>query len=285
MDKLDILIVVLVLILLILYYRTITCNFIKVENYDNFKLDENKDELYISLQDKVFNENESYKNDIELFNKYGQLDNWTKPYILDAGTGMGRHYKCINSYDCIGVDKEDLYLKKAKIRNPLGKFKLGRLENSELFEPETFTHINSMYDTIYNNKPNTDMNKIISNYHYWLKKGGILTTHIYEKLDKIDPSPREHSMSYKDKDKNIHALTYFDDFTHDAYFKKGENFKQTYIEKYIVKSGNFIQRFRDLFIIPKEKMIEKYIKNDFELYHIQSLKNIKDMSLYFFKKK
>ena len=84
-----------------------------------------------------------------------------------------------------------------------------------------------------------------------------------------------------------HALTYFDDFTHDAYFKKGENFKQTYVEKYIVKSGNFIQRFRDLFIIPKNDMIEKFIRNNFELFHIQSLKDagIEDMSLYFFKKK
>ena len=227
------------------------------------------------------------KNDIKLFNKYGQLDNWTKPYILDAGTGFGRHYKCIKSYDCIGVDKEDLYLKRAKIRNPLGQFKLGRLENSELFEPETFTHINCMLDTMYNNKQDTDMNKIISNFHYWLKKGGVVTTHIYEKLDKIDPSPREFSMGYEDKDKNKHALTYFDDFTHDAYFKKGENFKQTYIEKYIVKSGNFIQRIRDLFIIPKKDMIEKYIRNNFELFHIQSLKDvdIEDMSLYFFKKK
>ena len=129
------------------------------------------------------------------------------------------HTRCpiVYSLDIPLEYQEDMYLKRAKIRNPLGKFKHGRLDNSELFGPETFTHINCMLDTMYNNKPDTDMNKIISNFHYWLKKGGIVTTHIYEKLDNIDPSPREFSMGYEDKDKNKHALTYFDDFIYKYY--------------------------------------------------------------------
>ena len=195
---------------------------------------------------------------------------------------------CIRD-SCIGVDKEALYLKRAKIRNPLGEFKQGKLENSELFPPETFTHIICPMDTLYNNKPKNEMNQIISNFKYWLKEGGIVMTHIFENPDKIDPSPREHSMFYKDKDGNSHALTYFEKFTHDAYFKKEEeeDFKQTYIEKYIVKSGNMIQKMREFFFIPKKNMIEKFIENNFDLFHIQSLKNIdiEDYTLYFFKKK
>ena len=283
MDSLDILIIILVLIIFVLFCKYFKNN----ENYHNFKLEENNDELYVSLQDKVFNENHIYENDMKLFNKYGQLSNWTKPYILDAGTGFGRHYKYIKSYDCIGVDKEELYLKRAKIRNPLGEFKKGKLENSELFPPETFTHIICPIDTLYNNKPKNEMNDIISNFKYWLKEGGIVMTHIFENPDKIDPSPREHSMFYKDKEGNSHALTYFEKFTHDAYFKKEEDFKQTYIEKYIVKSGNMIQKMREFFFIPKKDMIEKFIENNFDLFHIQSLKNIdiEDYTLYFFKKK
>lgn len=289
MDSLDVLIILLVLVLFVLFSRAIISGqFIKnTESFDNFKLKEDNDDLYVSLQDKVFNENSIYENDIKMFNKYAQLDNWTKPNILDAGTGFGRHYKCIKGYDCTGVDKEELYLKRAKIRNPLGTFKHGRLEDSELFPPETFTHIICSMDTLYNNRPQSEMNQIISNFHYWLKKGGVIMTHIFEKIDKVDPSPREYSMSYKDKKDNIHALTYFENFTHDAYFKKGEDYKQTYVEKYIVKSGNMIQRFRDFFFIPKEKMMKKFIDNNFELFHIQSLKklDIDDYSLYFLKKK
>ena len=53
MDSLDILIIVLVLIIFVLFCKYFKNN----ENYDNFKLEENNDELYVSLQDKVFNEN------------------------------------------------------------------------------------------------------------------------------------------------------------------------------------------------------------------------------------
>ena len=48
-----------------------------------------------------------------------------------------------------------------------------------------------------------------------------------------------------------------------------------------------IQKMREFFFIPKKDMIEKFIENNFDLFHIQSLKNIdiEDYTLYFFKKK
>ena len=105
----------------------------RYELYDNFVLNKD-DKMYIKLQDLVFIENHFYKNDIDLFNKYGEFSKWNSIRVLDAGTGFGRHYEQLpNDIEKIGVDKENLYLERAEIRNPEGKFILGKLENNKLF--------------------------------------------------------------------------------------------------------------------------------------------------------
>lgn len=257
------------------------------ENYDNFKLEE-QDRQYIKLQELVFNEPYIYKHDIDLFKKYGQLKKWNNVKLLDAGTGFGRHYyELPNNIEKIGVDKESLYLERAEVRNPKGKFILGKLENYKLFEMESLTHIICMMDTIYNNRPDNEMNDIISNFNFWLKKDGILMIHIYENIDNLDPMARDFSMIHEDKDKNKHSITYFKHFTHDAYFKKLNKHLYSYNEKYIVPSGNFINKSRKLHIIPKDKMIKILLDNKFEMIQKINLKTIgiTDYSLYFFKKK
>lgn len=273
--------IILILVLLQIIYECFNKGY---EFYDNFKLD-NDDKLYIKLQDLVFNENELYKQDINLFNKYGEFDKWNSIRVLDAGTGFGRHYKELpDEIEKIGVDKEQLYLERAEIKNPKGKFVLGKLENNELFEKRSFSHILCTMDTIYNNRPNNEMNDIISNFRYWLKDDGILAIHLYENIEHLDPAPRSFSMFYEDKDKIKHSLTYFDKFSHDAVFKNIGNHVYEYIEKYILKSGNTIKRKRELHIIPKDEIMNKLLNNKFKLYHKEKLEEINDYSLYFFKK-
>lgn len=254
------------------------------ENFNNITLDNVNDKLYIKLHDLVFNDNHIYQEDIKLFNKYAYLDKWEKIKILDAGTGFGRHYKYLPSnVEKIGVDKERLYIDRAEIRNPGGNFILGNLENYDLFEYEKFTHILCSMDTIYNNRPEQEMNDILNNFKFWLKKDGILAIHIFDN-NKLDPSPRDFSISYLDENKNKHALTYFENFTHDATFLKIKENIYNYIEKYIVKSGNSITKSRILYMIPKEKLIQKIIDNGFVLYNKVNIDGISDYSFYFFKK-
>ena len=273
-------IILLIILLQILY----ECYNRSYEFYDNFKLN-NDDKLYIKLQELVFNENHIYKQDIDLFKKYGEFNKWNSIRVLDAGTGFGRHYNELpNNIEKVGIDKEKLYLERAEIKNPEGKFILGKLEDNKLFEKRSFSHILCTMDTIYNNRPDNEMNNIISNFRYWLKDNGILAIHIYENLENLDPSPRNFSMIYEDKDKLKHALTYFDKFTHDAMFKNIGDSLYEYVEKYILKSGNVIKRKRDLHIIPKEKIMKKLLNNNFKLYHKENLEGIDDYSLYFFKK-
>jgi hypothetical protein len=275
-------IILIIVILQILY----ECFNNRYELYDNFVLNKD-DRLYIKLQDLVFNENHFYKNDIDLFNKYGEFSKWNSIKVLDAGTGFGRHYNELpNNIEKIGVDKENLYLERAEIRNPEGKFILGKLENNKLFNKQSFSHILCTMDTIYNNRPNHEMDNIISNFRYWLKDNGILAIHIYEKNKDLDPAPRNFSLVYNDKSKSKHALTYFEHFTHDAVFKNTGKYLYEYVEKYIMKSGNTIKRKRELHIIPKEDMMKKLLENNFKLYHKEKLDDIgiDDFSLYFFKK-
>ena len=277
-------IVIILLLLLILVNCMYNSSY---ESYDNFKLD-NNDRLYIKLQELVFNEDHIYKHDIELFNKYGEFDKWSKIKLLDAGTGFGRHYKFLpNNIEKIGVDKQELYLERAEVRNPKGKFILGKLEDYKLFDMESLTHILCTMDTLYNNRPNEEMKDIISNFKFWLKKDGILGIHIYENSDNLDPMAREFSMINEDKDKNKHSITYFNNFTHDAHFKKLDEHLFSYVEKYIVPSGNYINKSRNLHIIPKDKVIKMLINNDFVLTQKISLKSIgiQDYSFYIFKKK
>ena len=280
-----ILLILIILILSSCFINAFTYN--RNENYDNYKLDEN-DRLYIKLQELVFNEDHIYKHDIDLFNKYGEFHKWKNVRVLDAGTGFGRHYNQLpDDIEKIGVDKEELYLERAEIKNPKGKFLLGKLEDYKLFEMESLTHILCTMDTIYNNRPDEEMKDIISNFKFWLKKDGILAIHIYNDTDNLDPMARDFSMIHEDEHRNKHSITYFNNFTHDAYFKKLEDNLFSYVEKYIVPSGNSINKSRNLHIIPKDKMIKLILDNNFELYQKVNLKTIgiTDYSFYFFKKK
>ena len=276
--------ILIVVIIIVMSIKGLILRLNYKENFNNITLDNVEDNLYIKLHELVFNENHIYENDIKLFNKYAQLDKWEKVKILDAGTGFGRHYKYLPSnVDKIGVDKEKLYLDRAEIRNPAGNFVLGRLENYELFDFEKFTHILCTMDTIYNNRPENEMNDILGNFKFWLKKDGILAIHIFNNSE-LDPSPRDFSISYLDEKKNKHALTYFEKFTHDATFENLNKNVYNYIEKYIVKSGNAITKSRTLYIIPKNELIQKILDNGFMLYNKVNIDGIRDYSFYFFKK-
>ena len=225
-------------------------------------------------------------------NKFGK-DTGTSFFAVYDGHGKDGHL--VSQYTRkylpkdihkVGLDKDRLYLERAEIRNPTGKFKLGNLNDYKLFNFQEFTHINCMTDTLISNTLE-DIDLIIGNFKYWLKKNGVLTIHIYDNIDKLDPAPRNFSMMYdNENDKLKHALTYFTKFTHDAVFKNLGEHVYEYVEKYIVKSGNSINKNTKYNILPKDKLIKKFIDNDFILYKKSDLSefDIDDYSLYFFKK-
>lgn len=154
--------------------------------YDNF---------YTSIYDElVFN---GLKDDYEvgeIINKTGVSSQST---ILDIGSGTGHHVAKLKErgFNAIGVDKSSDMVDKAKKNYPNCEFKKGDVNNPDLFNANTFTHILSLYFTIYYMK---DKNLFFKNCMKWLKPGGHLIIHLVEpdNFDTILPGRASyHQMS------------------------------------------------------------------------------------------
>lgn len=253
-----------------------------IEGYENGNHDVDEEpfsENYIKIYAKIFNDSETYKYNIDsiiektIKNKYKKKD----VSILDAGTGVGNHYGYLyNMYDTIGVDRSKNILKQAEINNPNGKFLKGNIINENLFKPASFTHIVAMHDTLYHNK---NIENILENFYYWLKKNGTISLHIWDE-NNLDPSPRSFSEYYIDDDNIKHSLTLFKGFKHDAWWNKNK-----YCEVITFDNGKSVKKCHKMFIYPKKEMINMIIKKGFKLVDIIKKKNIDSSDIYIFKKK
>lgn len=272
--KLNILILIIFLVItlaIIIYYWYIN----NIEGFEN-----NIDKLYAKSYDIVFDN--SYDNDINnIIKETGIKKN---SIILDAGTGVGRHYKLLcDKCDIIGVDISKDMLKYARIRNPNGKFINDDLINSKLFTPDKFTHIVCLLDSLYHNNEE-DMKKIIMNFYNWIQPEGYLCIHLFDR-DKMDPAPRDFTQYYKDDDGTKHGLTYFDKFTHDAYWKDIDDKSVKYIEMIVLGDGRKKIQETKLFIPKDKENITMMInKHGFKLENILEVKGENDIELLIFKK-
>jgi SAM-dependent methyltransferase len=262
-----------------------------VEGFDNFTDDyvDPFDEVYVKLYSKVFNNTKLIKYNIDQIDTKTIINaNTKKINILDAGCGAGLTYKLINDdYKKVGVDSSGYFIRLANVRNPLGDFITGNLKNEKLFEPKTFTHVLSFFDSLYHNNIN-DMKIILGNYNKWLKRNGYLCIHIFDK-NKLDPTPRDFSQFITDKDNIKHSITYFNTFTHDAWWGHDTNDKNVvkYNEKFVLTNGHNKIHSTTLYIPPIKETIKLIMDSGFRLVSIIDMSNfnIDDIELYIFKKR
>jgi SAM-dependent methyltransferase len=249
------------------------------------------DDVYVKLYSKVFNNIKFMKYNLEEIYTTTMNKKYTSKQIniLDTGCGSGLVHKLLNDkYNILGVDRSNYFIRLAKIQNPLGDFITDDLKNVKLSKGAKYTHIFSFLDTLYHNNVN-DMNIILANYNFWLQKGGYLCIHIFNK-DKLDPSPREFSQYLTDKKyKYKHAVTYFNTFSHEAWWEPdtNDNTLVKYNEKFIMKNGNKIKHTTELYIPPVKDIIKLITSQNFKLVNIINFDNfeINDIELYIFKKK
>ena len=197
----------------------------------------NMDKIYAKLYDITFNEKYIFDFDVSKIKPTLSKNS----VILDAGTGTGKYYKYFfKKHSIIGVDASKEMLKIAQTKSPLGTFILGNLKNQDLFKNKEMTHVLCLLDTLYHNDYLTQA-LILKNFYFWLRKGGYLFIHVFEK-EKLLPQPRKYSKLYVDDYKNLHAYTELSDFNHDAFFvhKKDhvlfkERYKDTikFLKRYI----------------------------------------------------
>ena len=70
---------------------------------------------------------------------------------MDVGCGLGHHVEYYRSkgVNVQGLDKSESMVKVAKRRYPKAKFQKGDVLQSMIYRPQTFTHIFTLYFTIY----------------------------------------------------------------------------------------------------------------------------------------
>lgn len=276
--------IVALLLLLSLYYYLIKSRNSTKEGFISSIRD---DDLYAKLYNTIFNDPAYIQFDSKNILKTIKNNPVTKEKaILDAGTGVGFHYKELSKqYSVVGVDNSEQFLKYARIRNQDGTFKLGDLATADLFKPNTFTHILCSTDTLHHN----DLDKIqsiIANFYMWVKSKGIVMMHIFNR-EKLDPAPREYSQYYHDDKGNRHSLTYYEEFTHDAFWEKtSSDSVYIYNEKVILPSEK-VKSSKNVFYIPnKSKILANMKEQGFELIDIYDMKkaDVECFDLYVFRK-
>jgi SAM-dependent methyltransferase len=141
------------------------------------------DDFYADVYDYlVFN---NLKDEYEVGQIINKTNTTSKSKILDIGCGTGHHTGSLGSkgFDVLGIDISNSMIKKGKENYPNYKFKVADASNSDIFEPNTYTHILCMYFTVYYMK---DKKQFFDNCFKWLMPGGYLIVHLVDR-DNFDP--------------------------------------------------------------------------------------------------
>ena len=285
-----------ILVLLYIYGRSLEREYEEFDNPLDAKTDM-IDKLYGKLFDKVFNEKNAIvsetKEIIDFIKRHPVKSGDDKSYILDCGSGTGKHYQYLNSgntgLSVIGLERSQAMADIFNVRNPTGKLIMGDMKNENLFESEKFSYILCLKETLYHNSIN-DWNTILSNVYFWLKPGGYFIIHVFDR-EKLDPAPLNMSLLRSDAKKRVHSITNFPTFTHDGWWEtRGKSVCQ-YNEIFALHGtdGKITKKRHykhNLSIPPKDKIMEKIIENYFKLMEIKKFDNdkITDHELCFFKK-
>ena len=183
------------------------------------------DDFYANIYDfLVFNE---MRNDYEVGLILNQNIPNTKSVILDVGSGTGHHVAKLadnKNLEVIGIDTSPSMIKKAKENYPNLNFKQADVLDRDSFHNNTFTHILTLYFTIYYIENKRDF---FNNCMDWLMPGGYLVIHLVDrhKFDPILPpgnplyivSPQKYA-----KERITKTKVNFNEFIYNADFKLNE---------------------------------------------------------------
>ncbi len=251
-----------------------------IENFET-KVEEPFDNFFVEVYNKVFEYPYLFEYDVKQIKKYLKED----AKILDAGTGVGRHYDALckvgGMKNVIGIDKSGKMINKAKIRNAKSQLDIGDMVDSGLFGEKKFDIITCFQETIYHNNADK-IETIMRNFYKWLKPGGLLMIHVFD-VNKLDPAPRDHSQYYTDNHGIKHAITYMDGYIHDAWWDNGK-----YYQRVLLDDGSSKDILTlNLNMMSKDELLEKKMKAGFEIKDIIDYRglDITQYELYVMEKK
>lgn len=262
--------------------------FTQQEKFVIKKDEEVYDDFYCSIYDELVYDN--VKNNYEV----GELIRTTKmepkqSIILDVGSGSGHHVNMFNDkgFDVHGIDNSKSMIERSTNLYPELNIKHGNALDTMLFPDSTFTHINSLYFTIYyiHNK-----RQFFDNCFRWLKPGGYLNIHLVNR-DKFNPiinvadplifvSPQKYA-----KKRITNSVVKFKDFQYKADFKYNiENdisyFEETFKDDatgnvrqnnhkfYMETQKNILAKAKDAGFILEGKLDMVYCKYEYQYIYI-----------------
>jgi SAM-dependent methyltransferase len=281
-----------IIFILTIFYFYLKDDFKINENFENktHNNTDHYDKQYIKFYNYINDLKKEHKEDLEILfkkNIFNHSDkNATK--ILDAGCGSGiiSDYLQKKGYDLTCVDKSESFLKHAELNNIFNRYILGNLENTQLFDNNEFNIIISDYDSFYLNNYASMIN-ILKNYYLWLKNDGFIIFYLFNNKF-LDPSPRNYSQYYFDNKGNKHSLTYFEGFSHNAWFIKDKFIKNKFLfyEKILIeKTLKSRIKITNYFIPDKNDLLKMIENNGFKVSDIISFNDQNEYEIIILNKK
>jgi len=255
-----------ILLILIVFFRGFQSNvhLDKIEGFEQnekftFKsTEEIYDDFYSSIYDHLVHNDT--KNTYELTQIFKETGIDSKSVVLDVGSGTGHHVGKVSqkNINITGIDISPSMIKQAKKNYPNQQFIQGNVLDAPQFADNTFTHILSLYFTIYYLK---DKRVFFENCMDWLMPGGYLVVHLVEPLqfDPILPpgnplyivSPQKYAKQRITKTKiNFNKFVYNSNFNYDT-----ENQIATFEEKFKFKDGKTRKQEQVLYMEDTEQII------------------------------
>lgn len=141
------------------------------------------DDFYVSLFDMLFQKDELVREELDLLSPVIEFNQ--DSHVLDVAAGSGITLELLKKRNipAIGIDESKAYVDLSKKKFSDIQIAVGSPLKSNTFHPGSFSHILSMYFTLYYIKDKTIFFK---NCYDWLRPGGYLVIHLVNR-DKFDP--------------------------------------------------------------------------------------------------
>ena len=141
------------------------------------------DEFYSKLFDELFQTDELMKEEIDLLVPVTNMGPASSVLEIGAGSGVALDVLSKRGIAAEGVEESEARIQLSKKKYPEINIKQGDSLESNLYPANNFSHILSLYFTLYYIK---DKMTFFKNCYDWLMPGGYLVIHLVNR-DKFDP--------------------------------------------------------------------------------------------------
>ena len=221
------------------------------------------DDFYASYYDDLTFSHS--RNNFEIQEIMALSDLTTHSKVLDIGSGTGHHVALLAEHNIpvIGLDNSRFMIDYSKKTYPNLNFRLGSALDTGIYPASSFTHIISLYYTIYYLD---DKRKFFNNCMRWLMPGGYLIIHLVDKknFNPIMPNGMvDFTKNINDSKRYTRTLMELRDHSYTSNLLEGKNEPDIFIlkEKFTDKN-NMVRENEHTLYMNTQKHILGLAKNE-----------------------